>query len=82
MLQLLAQKWRKDAACAQSDPEPFHPTRRTQKHLIRAAKQLCAGCPVNGDCLADALERDERFGIWGGLDATARQRLMRSRQRL
>lgn len=80
MLQLIAQKWAKDAACANTDPEPFHPTRETRKHLVRAAKELCATCPVAADCLADALDRDEQFGIWGGLDTIERQRLMKTRR--
>lgn len=79
-LQLLAQAWARDAACANTDPEPFHPTRHTRKQLIRAAKELCATCPVAAECLADALDRDEAYGIWGGLDTIERRRLAKSRR--
>jgi hypothetical protein len=33
---------------------------------VREAKQVCRLCPVQVDCLADAMERGERFGVWGG----------------
>jgi WhiB family redox-sensing transcriptional regulator len=44
------------------------------------AKQICAGCPVRGDCLEHALaSRELAFGIWGGLTAAERRALVRSR---
>lgn len=33
-----------------------------------AAKLVCAACPVRLECATGALERRERWGIWGGLD--------------
>jgi len=33
---------------------------------IAAAKEFCAGCPVQAECLAGALERREPWGVWGG----------------
>ncbi len=33
---------------------------------IRAAKVICAACPVAGSCLAGAVERREPWGVWGG----------------
>jgi len=35
------------------------------------AARWCAGCPVLLQCRAAADERDERFGVWGGVDCTA-----------
>lgn len=32
------------------------------------AKNICATCPVKDDCLAGAVERRERDGIWGERD--------------
>jgi Transcription factor WhiB len=31
---------------------------------------LCHGCPVQLECWAAAVARDERFGVWGGVDRT------------
>ena len=33
---------------------------------VARAKELCAGCPVRAACLAEALERGEPWGVWGG----------------
>lgn len=33
---------------------------------IGAAKLVCASCPVMAPCLAEALERREPAGVWGG----------------
>jgi WhiB family redox-sensing transcriptional regulator len=33
---------------------------------IARAKAMCALCPVTQQCLTDALEREEPWGVWGG----------------
>ncbi|GAA4893979.1 WhiB family transcriptional regulator [Streptomonospora salina] len=33
---------------------------------VEAAKAICADCPVREQCLADALDRGEPWGVWGG----------------
>lgn len=33
---------------------------------IARAKHLCSTCPLRSDCLAEALERREPWGVWGG----------------
>lgn len=40
------------------------------------AKELCASCPVVADCLAWALDRQERHGVWGGLSERERDQLL------
>lgn len=55
--------WRDRAACRGLDPELFFPPRGDTGPEARA---VCADCPVQDECLTWALERDERFGIWGG----------------
>ncbi len=66
--------WQEQALCAQTDPEAFFPEKGGS---TREAKKICAACPVRAECLAYALEHDERFGIWGGLSERERRRLKR-----
>lgn len=37
------------------------------------AKAICRTCPVQRDCLTQAVDRGEAFGIWGGLDPQERR---------
>lgn len=46
----------------------------------RAAKTICAACPVRPQCLQYALDHDERYGIWGGMSERERHKL-KTRQR-
>lgn len=41
---------------------------------------VCDECPVAEPCLAGALERKERFGVWGGRDLGAPERHRRYRE--
>lgn len=64
--------WMVHAACRGTDPELFFPDRNES---TLPAKRVCAGRPVRQPCLDDAVERRERFGIWGGLTANERRPL-------
>lgn len=33
---------------------------------LELAKSLCAQCPIQAECLAGALRREEPWGVWGG----------------
>jgi WhiB family redox-sensing transcriptional regulator len=33
---------------------------------VEQAKRLCRDCPVRDGCFADAMERRESAGVWGG----------------
>jgi WhiB family transcriptional regulator, redox-sensing transcriptional regulator len=69
-------EWMIDGLCAQVDPEAFFPEKGGQ---TKPAKSICnGGCPVKAECLAYALERGERFGIWGGLSERERRKLERA----
>ncbi|MFD3574735.1 WhiB family transcriptional regulator [Streptomyces sp. NPDC058644] len=70
-----AHGWRADALCAQTDPNLFYPE---GPQSSRAARAVCAICPVTDECLAYALNRPEPHGVWGGL--TARDRTMLRRR--
>ena len=64
--------WQDNALCAETDPEAFFPEKGGS---TREAKQVCRACEVRAECLTFALERDERFGIYGGLSERERRRL-------
>jgi WhiB family redox-sensing transcriptional regulator len=66
--------WWTRAACRGKDADQWFPEKGGG---TRAAKRICGTCPVQAECLADALERDERFGVWGGLSERERRRLKR-----
>ena len=40
---------------------------------IARAKAICAKCALREQCLADALEREEPWGVWGGELLSMRQ---------
>jgi len=69
--------WTTRAACAETDPEAFYPAKGAS---TVAAKAVCTRCPVRGECLAEALERRERHGVWGGLSEPERRALLRRRR--
>ena len=64
--------WHDLARCAETDPEMFFPEKGES---ARPAKRVCAGCEVRAECLQDALDRGERFGVWGGLSERERRTL-------
>ena len=66
--------WRDDALCAESDPEIFFPE---PGGSVRGPKSVCARCEVRAECLAYALEHDEKFGVWGGMTERERWHLKR-----
>ncbi|WP_327415469.1 WhiB family transcriptional regulator [Streptomyces sp. NBC_01233] len=70
--------WDRNAACRHEDPALFFPEGEETEVLEQtaAAKEICRSCPVVHPCLVDALDRDERFGVWGGLDEDDRLRLL------
>jgi WhiB family transcriptional regulator, redox-sensing transcriptional regulator len=69
--------WRHQAACAETSGDLFFAETHHPRYdeLTRQAKRICASCTVRTDCLAYALTRGERYGIWGGLDQDERARI-------
>jgi WhiB family redox-sensing transcriptional regulator len=61
--------WRDRASCRDIDPNLFFPPPGDRG---AKAKAVCASCPVRRQCLADALDRAEPMGIWGGLNTRER----------
>jgi WhiB family transcriptional regulator, redox-sensing transcriptional regulator len=70
-------RWRHRAACRSEDPELFFPIGTTELALdqLASAKSVCRRCPVAGECLAWALDTDQRHGVWGGLSEVERHEL-------
>ncbi len=66
--------WVVFAACREADADDFFGGSREAE---RAAMAICAICTVRDECLSQALETRERFGIWGGETEKARKRLLR-----
>jgi WhiB family redox-sensing transcriptional regulator len=47
----------------QTRPELFF---AEHARALAQAQRLCDGCAIREVCLAGALERGERYGVWGG----------------
>lgn len=67
------QTWAARAACASSEPDALFVRGAAQRN----ARELCFGCPVRMECLADALNSNTMFGVWGGLTERERRALLR-----
>jgi WhiB family transcriptional regulator, redox-sensing transcriptional regulator len=65
-------EWHLDAACRGMDPSLFFPNRGES---TRIAKQTCAKCPVQPECLDWAVSEVEPAGIWGGLGERDRRQV-------
>jgi WhiB family transcriptional regulator, redox-sensing transcriptional regulator len=77
------QDWRHRADCHDLDPELFFPVGIGESALrqTRAAKTVCAACPVHVECLRWALASGQEFGVWGGLSEVERRSLRRRKAR-
>lgn len=56
-------------------PETWFPSNDADAMV---AKRICLQCPVVAECRADALQRHEAHGVWGGLSEADRRRLLGS----
>lgn len=56
--------WMSEGACLSVGSEPFTPT--YQGASPKAAKAVCAVCPVLDACRDYALNDASLYGIWGG----------------
>lgn len=65
--------WTSRAVCATQDPDMLFVTGAAQ----RQAARMCDGCPVRLECLADALDNQVEFGVWGGLTERQRRAILR-----
>lgn len=79
------QNWRLRAACRDEDPELFFPAavNDTGLHQVQtdAAKQVCARCDVQQQCLTWSLDNEVTEGVFGGTSEVERQDMIRVRSR-
>jgi WhiB family redox-sensing transcriptional regulator len=68
------------AVCVGLDTDLFFPD-PSDARGIELAKVVCAECPVIAACLAGAIERGEKFGVFGGLTAEERDNFVRRSKR-
>lgn len=79
--------WRASARCRGEDPNLFHVEDTIHGGRHRALKptkrvqDMCAVCPVEGECLAEALRNNEH-GIWGGTTDSQRAQMKKARWRI
>lgn len=70
--------WYRFAACkGHENQDDFFPERGGSTVI---AKAICGKCPVQEECLEYAVERKERFGIWGGKSERERRAIRRERR--
>jgi WhiB family transcriptional regulator, redox-sensing transcriptional regulator len=65
--------WARDAACTKAPPDTLFVRGAAQ----RSARELCFTCPVRMACLAEALETETEFGVWGGMTERERRALLK-----
>src|SRR5581483_11514431 len=74
--------WMLGAACRGRTELFFAPddseTRSDRRRREAQAKKVCQECVVRVECLQEAFEADERFGIWGGLTERERRAARRT----
>jgi WhiB family transcriptional regulator, redox-sensing transcriptional regulator len=65
--------WAPAAACREANPDELFVRGAEQNK----AKQLCSGCPVRTECLAEALDNQIEWGVWGGMTERERRALLK-----
>lgn len=58
--------WKEQALCLNMDTNIFFDKYEEDEELRVAVDQLCIKCPVQRECLASAVTRQE-WGVWGGV---------------
>ena len=67
--------WAREAQCKQAGLDELFVRGAAQNQ----AKRICAGCPVKTECLAEALDNQIEWGVWGGMTERERRALLRRR---
>lgn len=67
--------WTDGALCTQVDRDLFFPEHGESS---KPARRICQRCDVREECLNFALTHGEKTGVWGGMSARQRSKLLRS----
>lgn len=67
-------EWANKALCAGDPPDALF-VRGAQQ---RSARLRCFQCPVRLECLADSLNAQVNYGVWGGLTERERRAVLRN----
>ena len=66
--------WRAASACRDTDPAVFYPpadphanARKVRADPYAAARIVCDGCPVQADCLTEAVTNGDPYGFRAGM---------------
>ena len=70
--------WAQQAVCTKAEPDALFVRGAAQQ----VAKQVCVGCPVIAECLADSLDNHTEFGVWGGMTERQRRALLKRSPRV
>jgi WhiB family transcriptional regulator, redox-sensing transcriptional regulator len=65
--------WVLQGLCLTTDPDKLFVRGAAQ----RKAAAMCRDCPVKPECLADALDNEVEFGVWGGMTERQRRALLK-----
>lgn len=65
--------WASQAACRTLQPDELFVRGAEQNK----AKQVCTGCSVRAECLAEALDNQIEWGVWGGMTERERRALLK-----
>jgi WhiB family transcriptional regulator, redox-sensing transcriptional regulator len=66
-------EWVSKAQCRSIDPDKLFVGGAKQREAV----SICRYCPVVAECLADALDNQMDFGVWGGKTARERRALLK-----
>lgn len=73
-MSLAYQEWSLRAKCQGTADALFVEGAQQKK-----ARQVCRGCAVRSNCLAEALDNRIEWGVWGGMTERERRHLLKVR---
>ncbi len=71
----MTEEWTERGACRQGNPDDLF----VQGAAQHQAKAVCQSCLVRTECLADALDNQIEYGVWGGMTERERRALLKRR---